>query len=462
MQDLPAISLKWFFEPRSVAVVGASSRKGKIGFEILRNIVEGGFAGPIYPVNPHEQTILGLKVYRSIGEVPGDVDTCIIVVPPHMVPAVLFQCGEKSVKGAVVISAGFSEIGNFELEKQVVDNASKSGVRVIGPNCAGIVNTEKRLYATIESRIEPGDIAFVTQSGALGGAALAWARQEHIGFSKFISYGNRCDVDEADLLEYLMEDQQTKVIAAYIEGLRDGRRFVKTAKRVSVVKPILAIKSGCSSEGTRATLSHTGAMAGSDKVYDGAFRQAGIIRAEDIEDLFDMARVLHNQPLPTGNRVVVVTNSGGPGVMMVDSLAKLGLAIPATSADTKNKLAFLPEICGRNNPVDLTAEADPEHYRKVLEITQESDDFDVLVALFVPPAFVKSEPISDVVVDVHRTASKPIVACWMSGDLVTEGVKILERGNVPNFPTPKRAAKAVSALVERGRYLAQMHASISQ
>jgi len=459
MQDKEnrAEPLKPLFEPRAVAVIGASSKKTKIGHQVLRNIIEGQFAGPIYPINPNEETILGLQVYNSILDVPSVVDACIIAVPPIIVPQVLMECGSKSVKGAVIISAGFSEIGNLELEKQVVESASKSGIRVIGPNCAGIINTENELYATIESRIAPGSIAFITQSGALGGAALAWARQEKIGFSKFVSYGNRCDVDEADLLDYLMEDQQTKVIAAYIEGLRNGRRFVETAKRVSVRKPILAIKSGYSSEGMRATLSHTGAMAGSDKVYDGAFRQSGIIRAEDIEDLFDMAKVLSMQPPSSGDRTVVVTNSGGPGVMMVDALAKLGLEVPEPSTEVKDKLSFLPEICSRKNPIDVTAQGDPEQYNKVLQIAQDSDDFDTLIALFVPPAYVKSESVSEVVLEVSRAGSKPIVACWMSGDLVTEGVNILESGGVPNFPTPARTAKAVWALLQRGRYLAQQH-----
>jgi len=448
-------SLKPFFEPRAIAIIGASSKKGKIGYEILRNIVEGQFEGPIYPINPHEEFILGLKVYRSIMDVPDIVDICVITVAPNMIPQVLLECGDKRIRGAVIISAGFSEIGNFQLEKQVVESASKSGIRVIGPNCAGIINTEKRLYATIESRIAPGCIAFITQSGALGGAALAWARQEKMGFSKFVSYGNRCDVDEADLLDYLMKDQQTTVIAAYFEGLRDGRRFVETAKRVSARKPILAIKSGHSSEGMRATLSHTGAIAGSDKVCDGAFRQVGIIRAEDIEDLFDMAKALSTQPVPFGDRTLVLTNSGGPGVMMVDALTKWELRIPETSKEIKDKLGFLPEICSKNNPIDLTAQAGPEHYKKVLQIAQESDDFDLLIPLFVPPTYVKSESISEAVLEVSKATSKPILACWMSGDLVREGVERLESGGVPNFPTPKRTAKAAWALVQRGRHLVQ-------
>jgi acetyl coenzyme A synthetase (ADP forming)-like protein len=456
-----AAALKRMLEPRSVAVVGASSKKGKIGYEILRNIVEGQFLGSVYPINPHENLILGLKVCSSIREVADVVDTCIVTVPPAKVPQVLEECGDKNVKGVVVISAGFSEIGNSDLEKHVLESASKHGVRVIGPNCAGIINTEKMLYATIESRIAPGSIAFITQSGALGGAALAWARQEHIGFSKFVSYGNRCDVDEADLLDYLMKDQQTKVIAMYIEGLRDGKRFLETAKQASLRKPILTIKSGCSGEGKRATLSHTGAMAGSDKVYDGAFHQAGIIRAEDIEDLFDMAKALSAQPHSRGDRILIVTNSGGPGVMMVDALVKLGLKVPEPSIEFKNKLEFLPEICSRNNPIDLTAQADPEHYEKVLRIA-ESDSFDAIVAQFIPPAYVKSEPISEVVLRASRTLSKPIVACWMSGDLVSEGVKILERRGVPNFPTPERAAKAIWALVQRGKYHEQLQGATSR
>jgi acetyl coenzyme A synthetase (ADP forming)-like protein len=445
--------LKLLFEPRSVAVIGASSKKGKIGYEILRNIVDGQFTGPIYPINPHEKAILDLKVYPSIIDVPTIVDTCIITVPPQAVPQVLLECGRKKVKGAVVISAGFGEIGNFALEKKVLESALECGIRLIGPNCAGIINTENRLYATIESRIASGSIAFITQSGALGGAVLAWAREQGMGFSKFISYGNRSDVNEAELLEYLLEDQQTKVIAVYIEGLRDGRRFLSTAQRVGMVKPVLAIKSGSSKEGSRATLSHTGALAGSDKIYDGAFHQAGIIRADDVDDLLDMAKTLSSQPPSGGGRIGVVTNSGGPGVMVVDALAKLGLKANEPSAETKDRLAFLPDRCSRNNPIDLTVETDPDYYERTLRILADSDDFDALVVVYVPPAFLKSEPISEAVLRARRAASKPFVACFMAGDLVREGVKVLESGGIPNLPTPKRAAKAVWALVERDRYL---------
>lgn len=455
MRDAQKNSLKSMLEPRAIAVVGASSNRRKVGYDILRNIVEGQFSGQVYPVNPHEQIILNLKTYPSIVDIPGVVDVCIVTVRPEIVPQVLLECGRKNVKGAVIVSAGFGEIGNYELEKQVVESASKSRIRIIGPNCAGFINTQLNLYATIESKISAGGIALITQSGALGGAALAWARQERIGFSKFISYGNRCDVDEADLLEYLGEDEQTKVIGMYIEGLRDGRRFINTARKVSLKKPLLAIKGGRSTQGMKATLSHTGAMAGSDRVYDGAFRQTGIIRAEDIEDLFDMAKVLYTQPLPRGDRVLVITNSGGPGVMMVDALEELSLKVSETPIEMKKELDFLPEICSRSNPIDLTAQGGSEEYEKVLQIAQASQGFDVVIALWVPPAYIKSEAVSEAIVEAMRVASKPIVACFMSGDLVREAAETLESGGVPNLPTPRRTAKAVWALVQRGRYLAE-------
>jgi acetyl coenzyme A synthetase (ADP forming)-like protein len=448
-----AENLRLLFEPKGVAVIGASSKNEKIGYEILRNIVDGQYAGQIYPVNPHDENILGLKVYRSITDVPDVVHTCIITVPPESVPQVLLECGRKNVKGAIVITAGFSEVGNIELEEQVLKSALKWGVRVVGPNCAGIINTEKKLYATIESRIAPGSIAFITQSGALGGAVLASAREQRIGLSKFVSYGNRSDVDEAELLEYLSADNQTKVIAAYIEGLREGRRFIQTARRVSEVKPVLAIKGGSSAEGSRATLSHTGALAGSDQIYDGAFRQAGIIRAQDLDDLLDMAKALSYQPIPKGERIGITTNSGGPGVMMTDALANLSLKVPEPSSDTMGKLAFLPAICSRKNPIDLTAGTNPESYERTLRVLAESDDFDALVAIFIPPAFQKSEMITEAVLHVTRTISKPVVACFMAGDLVREAVEALEKGGVPNFPTVRRTAKAVWALVQRGRFL---------
>ena len=453
--------LRSILEPRSVAVIGASSKSGKIGHEILKNIVEGGYAGPIYPVNPHEEFILALKSFKSIMDVPDDVDACIITVPPHLVAQVLDECGKKKVGGAVIISAGFSEIGNFDLERLIVEIASKNELRIVGPNCAGIINTQNKLYATMESRIGPGNIAFMTQSGALGGAALAWARQERIGISKFISYGNRCDIDEADILEYLVEDDQTKVIAAYIEGLRNGRRFLDSAKDASKKKPVVAIKSGTSSEGSRAALSHTGSLSGSDRVYDGAFLQAGIIRAEEIDDLFDMSEALSCQPASRGKRIAVLTNSGGPSVMMTDALVKLNLEVPEPSTQMKDALTFLPEICSRKNPIDLTAEATPEQYGKVLETIAESNEYDIAISMFVPPAFVMSEETGRAVAEVASDMSKPIVACWMSGDLVAEAVQILEGQHVPNFPTPRRTAKAVWALVERGTYLSKSRSDLS-
>jgi acetyl coenzyme A synthetase (ADP forming)-like protein len=461
MQKSSKEQLRSILEPRSVAVIGASSKSGKIGHEILKNIVEGGYAGPIYPVNPHEEFILALKSFKSIMDVPDDVDACIITVPPHLVAQVLDECGKKKVGGAVIISAGFSEIGNFDLERLIVEIASKNELRIVGPNCAGIINTQNKLYATMESRIGPGNIAFMTQSGALGGAALAWARQERIGISKFISYGNRCDIDEADILEYLVEDDQTKVIAAYIEGLRNGRRFLDSAKDASKKKPVVAIKSGTSCEGSRAALSHTGSLSGSDRVYDGAFLQTGIIRAEEIDDLFDMSKALSCQPASRGKRIAILTKSGGPSVMMTDALVKLNLEVPEPSTQMKDALTFLPEICSRKNPIDLTAEATPEQYGKVLETIAESNEYDIAISMFVPPAFVKSEETGRAVAEVASDMSKPIVACWMSGDLVTEAVQILEGRHVPNFPTPRRTAKAVWALVERGTYLSKSRSDLS-
>ena len=313
-----------FFNPRSVAVIGASTRSRSLGHVLLKNIVEGGYEGDVYPINPRADTILGLRVYPSISDVEAVVDLAIVMIPSTVIIEVVRQCGEKGVKALVVISAGFSESGNAELEEALIAEAERWGMRVIGPNCAGIINTSNKLYASIESRISTGKIAFVTQSGALGGAVLAWAENEGIGFSKFASYGNASDVDESDLISHLESDEETEVITLYVEGVKDGRKFYEATKRVARIKPVIVMKGGLSAAGSRAVQSHTGALAGNSAIYMAAFKQAGVTYANTIEDMFDMAKALIFQGRVSGGRVVVLTNSGGPAVMVADELEELG------------------------------------------------------------------------------------------------------------------------------------------
>lgn len=440
-----------FFEPRSVAVVGASARPQSLGHVLLKNIIDGGFRGDIFPVNPRADSILGLRAYPSILDVESEVELAVIMIPSSVIIDVVGQCGRKGVKALVVISAGFSEAGNADLEAELLREAEKWGMRVIGPNCAGILNTGNSLFATIESRIRLGRIAFSTQSGALGGAILAWAENEGIGFSKFVSYGNQCDVDESDLLQYLGDDSETEVITLYIEGVKDGRKFFETAKRVAAVKPVIVMKGGMSETGAGAVQSHTGSLAGSGRMYRAVFAQTGLTYVNTIEEMFDMAKALVYQGRAEGGDVAVLTNSGGPAVMVSDELDELGLSVPEPIPGIKERLSFLPPFTSIRNPVDLTAGGSPENYAKVLEALFSQGQYDAGMVICVPPLSLDAAEVAKALVEAKSGIGKPVVTCFMAGQLVEEAVRILEESGIPNFPTPKRAARALSALVRRRR-----------
>ena len=447
----------FIFNARSIAVIGASDKPGKIGFEIFRNIVEGRFQGKLYPINPKLTELMGYKCYHAINDVPDHIDLAVITIPAPVIPKVLEECGEKGVKGVIIISAGFSEVGNFELENKIVNIAKKYGIRIVGPNCAGIVNTHQNLYPTIEVRPPKGFVAFVSQSGALGGAILMKAREEGFGISVFASYGNACDINESDILEYLVEDEKSKVVVIYIEAVKDGKRFIDIARKVSLKKPIIGIKAGKTEAGTRAVASHTGSLAGQEKIYEAAFKQAGIISIEDFDEMFDVAKALLHQPPAKGDKIAIVTNSGGPAVMLTDVCEVFGLKIPQTPEKTKEKLSFLPPVCSLENPIDLVADAEYERYRKTLEILVKEDWIDGIIVVHVPPVWVDATKPARAVVDVYREGvDKPIIACWMAGEPVKEAIKILEENGIPNFTTPRRAAKAMWALVERGDVLKRL------
>ncbi|MEM2890212.1 MAG: CoA-binding protein [Candidatus Hadarchaeum sp.] len=437
-----------FFEPESVAIVGASSKPLKVGHELLKNIIEGGFSGKIYPVNPAAEEILGLKCYPSVLDIKEQVDLAVVVVPAQAVPNAVKQCGEKGTKSVVIISAGFSEIGNRSLEEEVAKVAKQYGVRIIGPNCTGIINTHKNLYATMESRAGRGEIAFVTQSGALGGAVLAWAIEKRIGLSKFASYGNGCDVDESDLLNYLADDPQTKVITLYIEGVKNGRKFFEAAKNVTKKKPLIAIKGGLSTAGARSVASHTGSLAGNEAVYRTVFKQAGVIESDGIEEMFDMARALAYLEPMKGNKVAILTNSGGPAVLATDALEKLGLKVPEPTEKILKELEFLPPICSRKNPFDLTAEGSPENYVRAFQAIFSDDYYDAGLIIDVPIAWDArgATEAARLLSEAIKKVGKPTVTCWMSGHLVKDAVTVFEENKIPNYETPKRAARSLWAL----------------
>ncbi|ASJ05493.1 acetate--CoA ligase family protein [Thermococcus barossii] len=438
--------MDFFFYPSSVAVFG-SFRKGAIAYEILRNIVEGGFEGRIVPVNPKGGTVeVAGRTFQIRERLDEPVDTAIIVVPAKIVPDLIDEIGPL-IKGAVVISAGFSEVGNEELERRLVEKARKHGVRLIGPNCAGIFGVHGKFFGSFEVRVKLGGLALISQSGAFGGAALAMGNDEGIGFSAFVSYGNATDLNESDFLEYFADDENTKVIALYIEGVKDGRRFLKALRYAASKKPVIILKAGKSAGGARAAASHTGSLAGSYEIYRAAFKQAGAIEVEEMEELFDAAKAFEMYST-AGKRVAVITNSGGPGVLATDKLERLGLQIAELSDETVEELrSFLPPQCSVRNPIDLIADADYERYKRTIEIACKDKNVDSILVICVPPIFIPSEEIAKAVIDAE--CNKPVVVNFMAGELVREGVKLLEEHGVKNFPTPERAAKAIAWLARR-------------
>jgi len=437
----------YFFYPSSVAVFG-SFKKGAIAHEILRNIVEGGFEGKILPVNPKGGTVeVAGRTFQIRERLDEPVDAAIIAIPARLVPSLIDEIGPL-IKGAVVISAGFSEVGNEELERELVEKAKRHGVRIIGPNCAGIFGVHGRFFGSFEVRVKPGGLALISQSGAFGGAALAMGNDEGIGFSAFVSYGNAADLNESDFLEYFADDENTKVIALYIEGVRDGRKFLNALRYAAARKPVIILKAGKSKSGARAAASHTGSLAGSYEIYRAAFRQAGAIEVEEMEELFDAAKAFEMYS-KAGMRVAVITNSGGPGVLATDKLERLGLEIAMLSDKTVEELrSFLPPQCSVKNPVDLIADADYERYRRTMEVVCRDENVDALLVICVPPIFLSSEEIAKAIIEA--SCDKPVIVNFMAGELTREGVELLERNGIKNFPTPERAAKAIRWLSMRG------------
>ncbi|MFA4640337.1 acetate--CoA ligase family protein [Pyrococcus kukulkanii] len=438
--------MDYFFYPKSVAIFG-SFREGSIAREILRNIVKGGFEGKIIPVNPKggEVEIAGKK-FKVREKLDEKVDVSIIVIPAKLVPGLIKDL-KGLTKGAVVISAGFSEVGNVELEKELVEAAKEAGIRIIGPNCAGIFGVHGKFFGSFEVRVRPGGLALISQSGAFGGAALAMGNEEGVGFSAFVSYGNASDLDESDFLKYFADDPNTKVIALYIEGVKDGRKFMEALKYATSKKPVIILKAGKSKSGARAAQSHTGSLAGSYEIYKAVFRQTGAIEVEEMEELFDAAKAFEMYSR-AGKRVAVVTNSGGPGVLATDKLERLGLEIAKLSDKTVEELkTFLPPQCSVKNPIDLIADGDYDRYRRTIEVVCKDENVDSILVICVPPIFIPSEEIARAVIDAK--CDKPIIVNFMAGELVREGIKILEKEGIKNFPTPERAAKALYWLSSR-------------
>jgi len=445
-------ALKLFFEPRAVAVIGASRHRGTIGGEIFHNLLSYGFKGPVYPVNPTATVIENVQCYPSIEAVPGDVDLAVIVVPAANVIEVASECARKGVKALVVISAGFSETGKEGKARQaeLLSVCRETGMRLIGPNCMGIINTHPAvaLDATFVPGSPPrGRVGFSSQSGALGLAIIEFANSLNLGISTFVSVGNKADISGNDLLRYWESDDDTDVILLYLESFGNPKKFSEIARRVGRRKPIVVVKSGRSAAGARATSSHTGALiAASDVTVDALFRQAGVIRTDTLAELFDVAALLVNQPLPKGPRVGIITNAGGPAILCADACEARGLEIPVLSESSQARLrAFLPAGASAGNPVDMIASAPAEHYAKAIEIVGNDDNIDSLVVIFTPPLVTRAEDVATAIVEAARRMvnSKPIQAVFLSADPAPAQLRTAELP-IPAYSFPETAAIALA------------------
>ncbi len=465
-----ANALKWFFYPRAVAVIGASRDRGTIGGEIFHNLCQYGFVGPAYPVNPAAAQVQGVAAYSSVGDIPGAVDLAILAVPAAKVIEVAEQCGRKGVRALVVVSAGFAETGEEGRvrQTQLVRVCRAAGMRLIGPNCLGVVNTDPavRLNATFATGMPPsGRIGFFSQSGALGLAIIEYANSLGLGISTFVSIGNRADISSNDLLCYWGSDPRTDVILLYVESFGNPRKFARIARRVGRTKPIAVVKSGRTAAGARATSSHTGALlAASDITVDALFRQAGVIRVDTLEELFDVASFLAHQPPPRGRRVGIITNSGGPAILCADVCEAEGLEIPLLSEASQTRLrAFLPREASVTNPVDMIASATAAHYRETIRFVADDPEVDALVVIFIPPLVTRPADVAGAIVEGVRglNGSKPVLTVFMSARGVPEELKSADV-RIPSYAFPEAAALALARAARYGEWRRRPEATLPQ
>jgi len=448
-----ASKLDVLFHPASVAVVGASTRPGTVGNDIFRNLLSAEFNGVVYPVNPKATHVMGVHSYANLAEIPGPVDLAVLIVPAAAILGVADQAIAKGVKALVVISAGFKEVGaeGAKLEQALRDKVQAAGVPLIGPNCLGVINTDAKvsMNAAFGRKMpDAGNLAFLSQSGALCTSVLDYAEERHMGFSKFISFGNKADVNEIDLLEYLAADEQTSVIAMYLEDVTNGRRFIETARRIfwETHKPMLCLKSGRTPEGAKAVSSHTGSLAGSDSVYDALLIQSGVQRVDTIAELFDYAALYCTQPLPRGSRVAIVTNAGGPGIMATDAAVRRGRKLAEISNQTKERLrAALPASASLRNPIDVIGDARADRYRAAIHAVLEDDGVDMGMVILTPQSMTDIEETASIVPAAVQGIDKPVVCSFMGAKDVAPGVAILRKAGIPNYPFPEDAIKSLAA-----------------
>lgn len=443
-------NLKALFEPETLAVVGASATPGKIGNIVVRNLLEAGYTGKIFPVNPKGGQIEGLDVTTDIKDLPKGIDSAVISIPPKYVVDSLKELAQNGIKSAVVITAGFKEIGRegYYLEQELVNIAKEANIALLGPNCLGLINTGNGLNASFAAGYpRPGNIAFFSQSGALCVSILDWAMGNNIGFSKFVSLGNKAVLDESDMLAYLASDEKTNVILGYVESVEKGRRFLEKARAVTKEKPVIIIKSGTTAAGAKAASSHTGAIAGSDSAYNAAFLQTGIIRVRDVASLFNLASAFSTQPLPKGPNLAIVTNSGGPGILAADATENSRLMLSILSPHSMEKLKeSLPAYASLYNPIDIIGDADDQRYGKTMDIVIADERVHSMMVLLSPTASVKIEETASEIIRVAKQSDKPIFACFMGEKTVRTGKRMLQDAGIPCYSFPEPAIIGLDAL----------------
>ncbi len=448
------MTLDKFFNAQSIAIIGVSRDPNKVGHVIFRNFVDSGYKGKIFVVNPNVDSVLNYRSYPSVLQIDEKIDLAIIAVPAKLVPKVLDECGRKKIQHVIIDSAGFKEVGNMKLERKLESVIKKYKLRVIGPNALGVFDA----YSKIDSLFLPryrltrpneGVISFVCQSGAIGSSIVDLATSEGHGFAKFISYGNAVDVNESDLIEYLGDDEKTKVICLYIEAVKDGKRFLEVCKKVSKKKPIIAIKGGVTDAGAKAALSHTGSLAGSAEIYFGAFKQAGIIRAETLEDMFDYAKILEKCIEPEGGRIQVITNGGGYGILAVDAAEKVGVELGHLSKGTlKGLKSKLPPIINVGNPLDLVGDATSARYKVCIDACMKDNGIDVLLVIVLVQTPLIAADIVDILVEANNLKKKPLIVVSAGGEYTEVMRKHLEDNGVPTYTYPEDAVRAVKQLVK--------------
>lgn len=450
VRQIEGRSLESIFAPKTVAVVGATEKQGSVGRTILWNLISNPFGGTVYPINTTRPNVLGIKAYPSVKAVPEPLDLAVVVTPAPAVPQVIADCAEAGVRGAIVISAGFKEVGpaGVELERQVLEHARRGRMRLIGPNCLGVMRPFGGLNATFAGDMaRPGSVGFISQSGALCTAILDWSIREHVGFSAFVSMGSMLDVGWGDLIDYLGDDPYTKCIVIYMESIGDARAFLSAAREVALTKPIVVIKAGRTEEAAKAAASHTGSLAGSDEVLDAAFRRVGVLRVDRIADVFNIAEVLSKQPRPKGPRLSIVTNAGGPGVLAVDSLIRGGGELTELADETIQEYnGFLPGPWSHGNPIDILGDADADRYAKALEVAARDPNSDGMLVILTPQAMSDPTGTAEKLRPYARIEGKPVLASWMGGPKVARGEEVLNQVGIPTYPYPDTAALIFNAL----------------